>query len=176
MGLAIQLTWPRRAAENEVLIKAMQSESRGYHISGMNIRHVAKYGNGIDGSCLAVTMTRSVQRDIGAGKKSEYCGSTRQDASPGKPPTRWFEASVTSTGIEAVLKENAELELGDAASWNPEQMDDMIEEIVDPALRMVIQMDGVGCTNQNGHGLRLNQAFYDPLAMETAQDNDDEYW
>lgn len=175
--MTVQLTHHRRIGPDEVAISAKSSEGSDYEIGSFEIRHVAKYENGVDGSCLMITMTRFVKKDTRFwGNKSGYRGSTVPDASPGNPPTRWFEAAISSKPLENVLKENSGLELGDAASWKPEELGEMLEEIVDPALRMVVQMDGVGCTNQNGHGLKLNQASHDPPAVEAAQATGYDFW
>ncbi|CAM1506705.1 Fc.00g063460.m01.CDS01 [Cosmosporella sp. VM-42] len=168
------------SAEGEVVVEAKQDTAQEFIIAGINVRNVAKYKSEVGGSCLTITMTRSVKRH-GAfwHNTSVYRGSTRAVTIPGEAaPTQWFEASVTSTRMEEVLMENIGLELGEMATWEPEELlkQDMVQEMVDPALRMITQMDAVGCTNDHGQKHNLEQQFYDPTAEQQRGHGSWCYW
>ena len=66
--------------------------------------------------------------------------------------------------------------MGEETRWQGEHLDKLVEEILDPALRMVTQMDDVGRTNDNGYRTTLNQPIHDPVAAEKARDPDYCYW
>ena len=171
----------RTSSNGEVIIEAKPDGTSHFSISGLEVRNLARYHNKVNGSCLAVTQTQSVKRDVQVWKdRSIYRGSICQISIPGipetEPPTTWFEASITSMNLQDILKENTRLELGDSTRWKPEDLGRLIAEVVDPALRMVTQMDDVGRTNNNGYKSTLNQPFYDPVAAERERNQDFCYW
>lgn len=142
---------------------------------------MARYHNGVNGSCLTVTNTIRVNRDASSTEnKSAYRGLVCRVSRPGtpeaEPPASWFEASIKSNNLQEVLKENIGLDLGESTRWQPEHLGRLIEEILDPALQMVTQMDDVGRTNDNGYRTALKQPFYDPVAAEKARDPEYSYW
>lgn len=68
---------------------------------------------------------------------------------------RWYEASVVSTAMEKVFKENEKLPFAEKASWSIETLENFqghnaLCAIYEPALQMLKQMDHVGgneCNN-----------------------------
>ncbi|KAF7558889.1 hypothetical protein G7046_g5266 [Stylonectria norvegica] len=154
--------------KGHVHIKAEQDQTLGYSIAGMNIRHVANYRHGVDGrSCLTITMTRIVKRgDNFRPGMSTYTGFTCPVPVPGEGcPTQWFEAAITSTRAEELLMENVELEVGDKTSWTPEQFqkEGAFDQLCEPTLRMIAQMDEVGRTNNNGFRPKAEADYYDSI-------------
>lgn len=144
--------------EGQVVIKANSNKTSRWGVEGTSIRHIARYRNGSKSrNYLAITVTRVAQR-IGG---SNYHGTTRPVPIPGKGPlSQWFEASIGSTRVDELLKENVGLEFGDKTSWTPDQLvkEGLIKALCDPALKMVMQMDHVGRTNCNGEGLKVGQS------------------
>lgn len=85
------------------------------------------------------------------GKDMLLVHATPAESEPGYEKA-WFEVSVSSTCIDAALKENEDLEVGDGATWTDEDFlaAGAIEAIYRPALAMVKSMDNIGYGNNNG--------------------------
>ncbi|KAM7194261.1 hypothetical protein V8F20_008008 [Naviculisporaceae sp. PSN 640] len=67
---------------------------------------------------------------------------------------RWYEASVISTTMERLFRENEALKLGDKTSWDLQTLqsyggEDVFKSLYGPALQMLNQMDQVGGNDRN---------------------------
>ena len=85
------------------------------------------------------------------------------EAKPGNPNqapidklTTWYEAAVTSVQLDAALKQNESLDLGDETAWTLKDVANMgaSKDLYSPALEMLKQMDGVGQHSHNGSDYR----------------------
>jgi len=68
----------------------------------------------------------------------------------------WYEASISCSLLDEILKENKKLELGDEAGWKAEELLDIgvAQSLYLPACEMLKKMDGVGQHNRNGLDIR----------------------
>ena len=63
----------------------------------------------------------------------------------------WYEASVSSLGLEKLLEENMSLRTGEKAGWSDNELrqDGILESLCCPALQMLKHMDQVGGAENN---------------------------
>lgn len=100
-------------------------------------------------SILSVT---KFQKLIPSEEKHEY----RRWAMPtgrnlkGQNPEAWFEANISSTKLSDLLKDNANLALGEFLSWDTSQQDNICDELFGPVLETIARLDEVGRNNDNG--------------------------
>ncbi len=80
----------------------------------------------------------------------------------------WYEASISSTSAQTILRENEILTLGDEAQWTLQTLVDAgaLEAIYKPALQMVKAMDGVGVKMDNGQSERVTLPHLPPKGSE----------
>ncbi|KAF5006544.1 hypothetical protein FDECE_7086 [Fusarium decemcellulare] len=175
-------TRPTSEGKGEIEIKTGPRGFSEWEVDSVNIRHVAMYRDGAKGkSRLTITMTRPVHR-LGTVRRmpaGAFFGGTKRPTLPGKgTPTQWFEASISSTRAEELMKENMSLKFGDSTKWTPEKLKEegVMKALCEPALRMVRQMDRVGATNQNGQGPRTGQRIYDTIADSKDREKDYQFW
>lgn len=66
----------------------------------------------------------------------------------------WFEASVSSTKGEELLRQNLTLELGEETAWRVQDFkkEEVLPALYRPACAMIKKMDGVGAYNENPFG------------------------
>ncbi|KAK0617951.1 hypothetical protein B0T17DRAFT_317560 [Bombardia bombarda] len=91
---------------------------------------------------------------------------------------RWYEASVVSTLMEDIFRQNEPLHVGEKATWTPGDILDyaVLESLFPPALKMLRKMDGIGATESNNQqilsGMRVRKANH-PLKVPGAEPNYD---
>ncbi|KAL2070674.1 hypothetical protein VTL71DRAFT_13700 [Oculimacula yallundae] len=127
------------------------------------VRRVYEYNSIDKKSLLKVSELQSLDINGGpAGEKPFWIF----EATPGNPDlapidklTTWYEASITSVHLDAVLKQNESLDLGDETAWTLEDVANMgaCKALYSPALAMLKQMDGVGQNSKNGSDYRSRQ-------------------
>ncbi|KAI5466214.1 hypothetical protein BGZ63DRAFT_460831 [Mariannaea sp. PMI_226] len=142
--------------EDQIHFEVEHDASKKWSIEKARVRHIVKYNRSTtDSVYLCLTMTRVIH-----GKQASNCyrGVLTQGLSPGEcQTTQWFDASVRSAKADALLSQNEQLQLGDKASWSPDDFEGAIKAICRPALQMITQMDEIGRTNDNDQRLKLGQ-------------------
>jgi hypothetical protein len=68
----------------------------------------------------------------------------------GPNPETWFEANISSTKLSDLLKDNANLSLGEYLSWDTSQQEDICDELFGPVLETIARLDEVWRNNDNG--------------------------
>ncbi|RGP70483.1 hypothetical protein FSPOR_4058 [Fusarium sporotrichioides] len=163
----------------EIVIHAEPKDATKWRVDRVRVYHEAKYRNGAKGpSCLTTTMVRVVER-FPNGTKKLYKGQLVPVALPGSGRVgQWFEATISSVRAEEELQENIGLELGDKTTWSPDCLErhGAFRAICEPAIRMVRQMDPVGNSNANGHGIQTDQPFFDVVEDSRKRAKNYSYW
>ncbi|KAI9789357.1 MAG: hypothetical protein M1835_001724 [Candelina submexicana] len=94
-----------------------------------------------------------------------------------KPPAEmikdnrlWYEVSLSSKFAAAKFNENLELELGDDASWEPQEFIDrsVFENLKLVTAKLVSSLDGIGSANQGPRGGPSERAKGQPAASQPA--------
>jgi hypothetical protein len=104
------------------------------------------------------------------------------NAEKGMAPS-WYEASISSTEAEELLKENEYMEFGEEASWIPTTIakESVLKAMFEPAIHLINKMDGVGCTDNNQQdgklgGMPPRQSTSETVKWETADGYVEEFW
>ncbi|PTD11220.1 hypothetical protein FCULG_00003024 [Fusarium culmorum] len=163
----------------EIDIQVEPKDATEWCVERVRIHHEAKYRNGAKGpTWLTTTMVRVVQPSSNETKKL-YRGQVVPVALPGiERVGQWFEVAISSVLVEDELQENVGLELGEKASWSPESLErhGAFRAICEPAIWMVSQMDRVGNSNANGHGIQTDQPFFDPVEDSKKRTKNYQFW
>ena len=82
--------------------------------------------------------------------ESIYSGSVETPNVMVKANRLWWEANISSTSADTILKENLTLELGETATWSPSSIIDkaVVRDLFAAAKEIVMQIDHVGCSNR----------------------------
>ncbi|KAF5248750.1 hypothetical protein FAUST_89 [Fusarium austroamericanum] len=163
----------------EIDIQVEPKDATEWCVERVRIHHEAKYRNGAKGpTWLTITMVRVVQPSSN-GTKKLYRGQVVPVALPGIGRVgQWFEVAISSVRAENELQENVRLEFGEKASWSPEGLErhGAFRAICEPAIWMVSQMDRVGNSNANGHGIQTDQPFFDPVEDSKKRTKNYQFW
>ena len=78
-------------------------------------------------------------------------GTQREQMEKRGFPCRWYEASISSAAADEMFRQNETLGFAEVADWNYEALHraGALSAILEPALRMVQEMDSVGAGNDN---------------------------
>lgn len=130
------------------------------------MRQVAEYENqACRDSILLVTVTQQMVMRRSDRQQEQTKGNIRVSARS-RPvchkstrPSQWVEASIQSRRGRDILEANLELQLGDKAEWDHEQLesDGVLEAICLPAMAMVGEMDYIGLHNDNCQAQQAQQ-------------------
>ena len=82
--------------------------------------------------------------------ESIYSGSIETPEVMDKANRLWWEANISSTSADTILKENLTLELGETATWSPSSIVNkgVVRDLFAAAKEIVTQIDHVGFHNQ----------------------------
>ncbi|KAG6041408.1 hypothetical protein E4U41_004506 [Claviceps citrina] len=119
-------------------------------IETVRIRHRTRYkSTQTPDSVLSVVRYQTLQPGNVESKRCRW-RIPKNASQKGPSPQAWFEAYVSSSTLDALLRENAKLSLGERLSWDASQQEDICDGLFEPALGTVAQLNEVGNWNDNG--------------------------
>ena len=71
----------------------------------------------------------------------------------------WYEVSLTSPKADVVFEDNMTLGFGETATWDMKELDGICDDICQPALDLLSQMDDVGVGNDNSKGPKVSTRY-----------------
>ncbi|CZS88930.1 uncharacterized protein RCO7_04602 [Rhynchosporium graminicola] len=143
--------------------KLNTSLQKRFVIQDLIVRRVYEYKSTDHKSVLKVSELQSLDIDGGPAAEKPFWIFEAKPGNPDLAPidklTMWYEASTSSVELDAVVKQNESLDLGDETAWTLEDVANMgaSKALYLPALVMLKQMDGVGQNSLNGSDYRIRR-------------------
>ncbi|KAH8820319.1 hypothetical protein F5884DRAFT_866066, partial [Xylogone sp. PMI_703] len=151
-------------------------------IASLRVRRTKTFNqaNGTDTNSVQLNITEVLEMDVNyrpapSQQLLVYKCEHNPDAILGGQ-TRWFEVRITSSVADQILKQNEDLELGDAAKWT---RDDFIKaqvakRLCEQTCKVLKKMDTVGLQNDNGEAPR--EAHSDQEPKKTKKEKKVYFW
>lgn len=127
-----------------------RSTLKGFHVEQVFVKRRFQYQCTMHAKLLLeLTQVQDLQKGVSTKIAGLEQAAAKTPADMIKLQRLWYEASVITQPIEA-FEENRTLELGDEASWTPEQVlaDGTLEALQKMAGRVVTRIDNVGFYNE----------------------------
>lgn len=136
-------------------------------IETISMRQVARYRHGKkrDSSVLTVTMTYPMEDSMSTDERGIRIFARSKVSLNSALPNQYFEASITSSRLRHHFRKNVNLEYGDKATWDTDQLESegVFEDILRPAFGMISHMDHIGSSNDTMRGITDQDAFHEAL-------------
>ncbi|UNI14691.1 hypothetical protein JDV02_001293 [Purpureocillium takamizusanense] len=176
IGRTIVASICARSVDGEVALEAIQDERLRATITGIRVRHVAKYRQGEHGeSELSVIM---VKRMMVSQRRERRATWVVSDGDQQGQPATFYEASITSSRAKELFMENQGMKIGQRASWDCHvlEAEGVFKAICRPAFEMIALMDEIGMLNDNGQRLRAQGSFNDTIAESRQRRGKTVFW
>ncbi|KAL6868638.1 hypothetical protein J3F83DRAFT_707298 [Trichoderma novae-zelandiae] len=157
---------------------------RAREIESIAMRQVARYRHGKkkDSSVLTITMTYSMEESLSTDRARGAQG-VRVFACPKSSlnsalPHQYVVASITSSRLSRHFSKNVDLEYGDKAAWDTDQLesDDVFEDMLRPAFGMISHMDHIGSSNDTMRDTNDLDAVHDALVESDGKKKKWAFW
>ncbi|KAG6007251.1 hypothetical protein E4U21_006169 [Claviceps maximensis] len=150
VGQAITNSLQISTAANGEHVFELITDREEWIIEAVRIRHMTRYRSiQTPGSLLCVAKFQALRPSEAKDKRCRW--TIPPNGSPKSPrPESWFEAHISSSILDGLLKENVNLSLGEKLQWDESQQEAICDGLFEPALETLTQLDEVGQWNNNG--------------------------
>ncbi|KAK2606137.1 hypothetical protein QQS21_003420 [Conoideocrella luteorostrata] len=158
------------ATSGEPIVELSSNEQLGC-IQAVRVQHLAKYSHeDVPDSLLSIVMFQKLlpsdarsNRRRWTVPKSQRHGQRHSPAT--SDPSLWFEAYISSSSLEDLLKDNISLSTGDRLPLACEHaLQDHCYSFCGPAFDLIARLDQIGWSNNNGISAPPKLTFTDSTA------------